>query len=512
MKHPNASGAYERLIFAALCVAIGIVVSLAGCQNVQPVPTPTPTRTPILPTATPTLTPTPTPTLTPSPTPTPSPTLPPSLVIPAGVQTLPSAETGELCPALPADLLFIREGSLWVCPAEGGSPQAIPVPPEAGRITAYQLTPDGRHIAYVTEAGELFVVDRAPDHETAAQQTRIPTSGRLIDEHGAHFALTQDGTTLFYLAWGVHPSSGPDLPEPGTGTLLSLAVTDPRGLQQVEALCQGGSGQGCGGFLLSPTEEYAAFVDARGVWSVPIEPAPGSEMALQRSRVALEARQLGVAGNHTVRLHSWSPDGAWLLLEQGSGPTASLLLLSHAAESVALGTVAPSAFCGDDCMMATSWNGDRLWILWDTGAQGCLQVTETRDLAGPIKLLHPQEPVCQAGSIPLHPRSPRPFADSGMNSDFEDTISFLQPAVPGIWSGLYTYSLSGELTPLVLLPEADGTLVWAPDGEAFLYIDGHQSPAYLGTFPTSALWDVRALLQGAHSFTWGAGLAPVGDE
>jgi hypothetical protein len=213
-----------------------------------------------------------------------------------------------------------------------------------------------------------------------------------------------------------------------------------------------------------------------------------------------------------VRIHSWSPDGDWLLLELGSATAPSLVLLAHAAESVALNTVAASAFCEEDCVMGLHWDEARLWITWDSGTQGCLQATDTRDLAGPVKLLQPKDPVCQVGTIPLHPRSPRPAEPAWTGTESADAIAFLQPAVPGIWAGLYSYAPEGELTPLVLLPEADGTLLWAPGGDAFLYSDSQQVPVYLGTLTMPALWDVRELLNGAHSFTWSRSAARVGEE
>ena len=515
MKPANSKPPYELLIFVVLCVAAGVLFALSSCQIGQPVPTPTPTRTPVLPTPTPTLTPTttptitPSPTLTPSPTPTPTPTVPPSLVIAAGVHTVPTTEGGSVCPTLSADLFFMREATLWVCPARGGAPEPVPVPSEAEsqRIIAYQVTQEGRHVAYATEAGELYVVDRM-----LGQQTRIPTSGRLVDEHGTYFALTEDGTTLYYLAWGVQPLSGPDQEPPGTASLMSLDVTAPTGLQQVEALCRGGAGRACGGFALSPAEDHAVFIDARGVWSIRLERATSNVRRLQRAETVAEARQLGVLNGQSLRIHSWSPDGQWLLLDVHGGSTPSLLLLAHEAESVALNTVATSDFCEDDCVVGTSWDGNRLWVSWDAAAQGCIQATHTDELAGPVKLLYAKEPVCQVGAIPLHPRSPGSFGDAWPGTELAHDVTFLQPAVPGIWPGLYAYAVTGEFTPLVLLPEVDGTLAWAPGGNAFLYLDSQPSPAYLGDLALGALWDVRELLLGTYSFTWSEALSGGGGE
>mgnify|MGYP000961460194 CR=1 FL=1 len=135
----------RRPVVWAVLVAVIAPLVLLGCQPSPPAPTPTATRTPILPTATPTPIPTSTPTPTATPTLTPSPTLPPELRLP------PTAVPADICPALPEDLLFLREGQLWLCTTEGGAPVAVRVPDTAKSqaVADYTVGADGRSRAHL---------------------------------------------------------------------------------------------------------------------------------------------------------------------------------------------------------------------------------------------------------------------------------------------------------------------------------------------------------------------------
>jgi len=142
---------------------VGIVERDALVPATSPLPTPVsppPTALPPTLTAPPTFTPAPPSTsIPPSPTWTPTPW--PTPAFPAE-----AAPVSQPLPALPADLYFIREGSLWRWPQAGGDFDLIVAAPEqkSGNhrklssptrgfppfgVTEYRVTPDGRHLVYV---------------------------------------------------------------------------------------------------------------------------------------------------------------------------------------------------------------------------------------------------------------------------------------------------------------------------------------------------------------------------
>ncbi|MGC9520565.1 MAG: hypothetical protein ACP5HG_01625 [Anaerolineae bacterium] len=469
---------------APMVCLLWIVWILLGCQPTEPVPTPTATRTPVLPTATATPLPTSTPTATPTPTPTPTPTLPPGLVLP------PTPAVANACPILPDDLFYLREGELWVCLAEGGAEERIPLAGEAeGReILAYRVTLDGRHVVYLTDEGELYALDRG-----TWQHTLLPTAGRLLDESGIYFEIGSDSRTLFYLAWGVRPTREP--PFDGLGaTLLALDLQDPRAPQEHLGYCHSEGDRRCGGLLPSPDASRVAFADSRGVWLVD-RGAPEDETPVL----------LGRSERVVPKLRTWSPDGAWLLLDVGETDRQALTLLSVEARDELLPT---SPLCAEPCAVGCSWvtvtaasaaSAGELWLAWDAPERGCIERV-TMPQGQRALALQAVDPLCELQGFPLHPRSPEATwrdASEGI------LVAFLQQAVPGLGEGVYGLTSAGGLAAIALLPETPGTALWAPDGSAFLHLRNTGEAAQIGVLPQQMLWDVTALLRGAGSFAWG---------
>lgn len=464
------------------CLAV-VALALVGCQPTEPAATPTPTRTPVLPTATATPIPTSTPTATPTNTPTPTPTLPPGLIL------APTATRTGICPATTADLFFLREGRVWVCLAEGGLPEQMPVAAETAdaAVIAYDVTHDSRYVTYVTAKNSFWVLDRA-----LGQHTHVPTSGRLLNENQARFAVSDDGSTLTYLAWGVQVSSGPMLEVERGGVLLSASVLTPTLRQQELATCRASASHPCQGFQIAPDKSQLAFVDGQGVWllTVPADEEP-------RLLVTLPA-----AG---VRLHSWSPDGAWVLLQATGdgdvGTSPAYALLSVSAENESLPALQPlcAAGCDDEAVWATSADGVRLWMTWDDGTQGCVASLDPYAAGAMTQPVAPGNRICEAQTLALHPSSPMggPAAAA-----LGGLVTFYQRAAPGVAAGIYALTSQAELRGVALLPDTQGTVAWSPDGAAFLYAAQNGQASHLGALRNGMFWDVRDLFMGAQTFLW----------
>lgn len=466
------------------------VASLTGCQTPDPAPTPTATRTPILPTATPTLTPTATPLPTSTPTPTPTPTLPPELVLPA------SATVVDTCPPLPTDLYFLREGALWACLAEGRALLGIPVAEQAvgESIRDYRVSSDQRRVAYITDVGELYVLDRA-----SLTHTALPTAGAVIGQGGYHFDITPDGATVVYLGWGVQTGAGPAIQGAGSGALLSISVDTPRQVQQHIGACGGSPEFPCQGFLMSPDGSKLAVLDERGLWRIDRE-TPDTPRLLAHS-----ARDPGA-----LSLRGWSPDGQSLVIDVSVGDMPALVVLSIEADDI---TLAPSPLCTRACDIGTTWSltgSDKaqMWVTWNTLAQGCYAtIPETIAESNP-ETIRPENVTCTAASFALHPRSP--LADSPFLPPGTD-LAFLQAGGTGLYGGVYALARSTSPTDttdfavVAVIPEdlaSQGRLLWSRDGGAFIHELDDGQATLLGVMQPPALWDVSGFLRGATHVTW----------
>ncbi|MBN2392235.1 MAG: hypothetical protein JXR84_16020 [Anaerolineae bacterium] len=472
----------KKLIFFVL-ILLCVIAALSACETPgTPTPTPTPTRTPILPTATPTLTPTPTPTPTPTVTPTPTPTLPPGLLLPV------QAVEPQGWPALPAELYFLREGRIWVWLAEGGALDAIPVAAEDtdvegnGAILAYRVTPDKRFIAYATDAGKLYIFDRA-----LREHTYIPTAGRLIEalagSPASAFEVTPDGQYLVYIAWGVQ-STLPDTPGAATayppyGTILALNLTDVRQPQRELGFCNSTTIAKCTGLALAPDGSQLAYEDSTGVWLTPLE-VPEPRLVLP------------YAEDPGWRFSAWSPNSRWLILETQSEQSAALALFNIATEQL----MPIDVSCPQDCHIALSWGEQSIWISTDSPEQGCLYEVQPVIDESRLEITFGQ---CLIDSWALHPTSPLALPDGWVAFIHRGCGADCNGPAPG----LYFLGAEDSTRPIALLDDAEGSALWTTDASAFLYLDPENQPYRLGVTGSMGFWDVSRALEGAHTFQWG---------
>jgi len=386
----------------------------------------------------------------------------------------------DICPALPEDLLFLREGQLWLCTTEGGAPVAVRVPDTAKSqaVADYTVGADGRYVVTITAAGEAFVLDRV-----LGEHTLLSTAGRLIDEDGIHMDLTADGPRLLYLAWDVQPTLSSAQLEQSSGTLMMLDVSNPTLRQQHLAFCRGLDDRPCLGFALAPDENAVVLADSRGIWWIGLD-QPG------------DPRLLGHTDDTIVGVRAWAPDGQSVLVEVDAGAGPALVLLSVEAADV---PIAASPVCVAPCELQTDWDElGQLWVAWNTPAQGCVAAAVARDAGSPSQPVGVAASVCEVLGTPMRPRSLNVVPDLG--------ATFLQPAGRASYAGIYALPSGGGPYPIALIPGADGTALWSRDGGAFLYADATGLATQIGVLSSGLIWDVAGLLSGAHTFTWCAGV------
>ena len=464
-------------VFVLLC----IVAALSACEMPgTPAPTPTPTRTPILPTATPTPTPTMTPTPTPTITPTPTPTLPPGLLLPV------QAVEPQDWPSLPAELYFLREGRIRVWLAEGGALDTIPVAEESDSVLAYRVTPDKRSVLYVTDAGKLYVFDRA-----SQEHAYIPTAGRLIEPLAGppdvDFDVTADGQYLVYIAWGVQ-STLPGSPESVTaefpyGTLLAIDLTDVRQAQRELGFCNSTTTAQCAGLALAPDGSHVVFEDSAGLWLTAFD-APEPHLVLPYT------------GNSGWRFSAWAPNSRWLILEAQPGQEAALALFNVAAEQL----MPIDVSCPGDCRIELSWGEQSIWMSAEAQGLGCLYEVQPVTGAATLEIAYEK---CLIGPWALHPTSPRALPDGWVAFVHRGCGTDCHGPAPG----LYFLGPDEETRPIALLESAEGSALWTADASAFLYFDPDGIPTHMGVtgsaMSASGFWDVRRTLEGAQTIRWG---------
>ncbi len=404
------------------------------------------------------------------------------------------AALASSCPQLPADLYFLREGMLYACPAEGGAEVVVtPVEWATGHsVRDYRVSASSPRIAIITEAGDLYVMDRGQ-----SLQIHIPTAGRVIGEHGAFFDITPDGQTVIYLAWGVQADAGPVAEGSVSGMLLAISVDDPRQRQVSLGDCGGAEAAPCYGFRLSPDGSKVALMDRQGLWII--------------DRTAPEPRRLVLSSNdHAFTLRDWSVDGEALVVESSvNGMPAIGVLSTQASEA----TLSFSPLCPLPCDIGTAWATTEdgpmeLWVTWDTPAQGCYGRIQGPTPDRPWSTLLPTDIVCSGPDMPLHPRSPHA---EGLSVAIGKDLAFLQASVPGFYSGIYAIirsaggAAASQYAVTALIADdlaAQASLLWTVDGRAFVLQQGSGEAVLLGVLQPPALWDVRDVLDGAATIKW----------
>lgn len=201
------------------------------------------------------------------------------------------------------DLCYAWDGELWVRPAgaeesrrivveagserRGGATEWIDV---AGQMTEFDVSPDGREIAFVAR-GEVFVT--AVEHPVTRRITDTPEQERSV-------SFSPDGRSLLYAgerggSWNLYRSDLVDPEEPDF--FNATAIVERPVLVTAEETFQP---------AFSPDGKEIAYLENRTTLKV-LDPASG------RSRTILvgDRNYSYVDGD---QWYQWSPDGRWFLV------------------------------------------------------------------------------------------------------------------------------------------------------------------------------------------------------
>jgi len=373
------------------------------------------------------------------------------------------------------------------------------------RVHDYGFSLDGSRLLYVTEAGELQVVELATGDEFL-----VPVIG-----HPEQFALTSDNRYIIYLSVGspsaTHASGAgqaalsrlsQDGEEISHGTLFAADVQAPARPYEL-GFCGPAEGEevrmGCKGFLLSPAGHELVFTDDRGVWFVEV---PEGKPRL------LADQSFPEDGGEWCDVHiplAWFPDGQRLLL-QVRCYVGGILAVMEA--STGLEQALPDTGCYVDCHVEWSWGPTGLWVSTIPGTLYLVEVS-------PEGFLQITPGAVDTESRRLWPTEVRPLSDGGVAFAHQRCAISTGTADPWPAPGIFVAQPDGAVRRVASLPTFPcrrttfleetiyrGTVLWTPDDAAFLYLDDQGRAMLLGLTDGTRLWDVRGLLCDASDLHW----------
>lgn len=488
-------------------------------------PTPRPEATPTkdrrqFVTIGPTATPRP-PTPRPTPTPTPFPAFPAEAVQPTG------------WPPLPANLYFLRNGSLWLWPQAGGELEQVVAAPQGDGssstgdsrplgVRSFALSSDGRYVVYdfwdvdAAKPPSLIVLDRKKEKHTVIPNN-LPST--IETDWPPWFAITPDGRYVVFIAWGTRPTSdakgqegrrvtGASLTSKLAGKIFAVEVQHPRrkfALGYCASHSDSEYEKNCQGLALAPDGRQVSFTDGRGVWVAAMP--KGAARLLVEDTFPKE-----FCGAFSAR--EWSPDSRRMLMHVGcyeGGYHAVLELPKPGKARTARWQQIPDTgfYVGARVDLAWSEAGKSLLLSRLNLVDG--QAFVTRLAASDPK----QATMVLSSAWPgdFWPISPHDLPDGRIAFANQQCIDG-----PGQSSGIYALtevdsapSWVASLPTLSCMaangfPDPYARVHWSGNGAAFIYFawgdDWISRPVLVGASSDGAIWDVREALADASDLRW----------
>jgi len=421
----------------------------------------------------------------------------------AATSAAPIPVTNGSLPTLPADLYFLRAGAVWRWPRAGVAVERVVAQSVEMAVQGFAVASEGGQVV-----AQIFKLDR-PD--VFAEWRVVDPVGGQPTRDVAVEAGEWDTVDAFevapgasYVVYSTVGGTGGDC-----GTPVYVAMLDGSSVTRLLGDCdrqrsdQAGGECRCRGLRLSRNGGRLAYSDGSGdLWVVDLPDG--------------EPRRLVEGDFETLREpRQWSPDGRYLVVEDGLGECSGSILWDVDTES----TLELDSACMSH-LAETAWSREPGTLILTTGGVSptAWHVTDSGPSAT-FKQLRRLWPERLTGGNPVT-ASPveLPGGDIGFVVKNDDPTVF-----PGV--GVFRMRQNGAGVQLIAgLPPGspdDGELAgeysgvfgdvhWSPGGGAFLFAgldasSGPHIPTLVGLSDGSAVWDVSDVLRGADgdSFVWG---------
>jgi len=212
------------------------------------------------------------------------------------VRFLSASTSGDLCYAYDGEIWLRSAGAdtsskIEVVVANDGHNNEIEFIDVSGKITEFDLSPDGKEIAFIAR-GELFVT--SSDHKTTRRITSTPEQERSV-------TFSPDGRSLLYAgerggSWNLYRTDLTDDDEP---SFFNATAMEEKAVLETEAETFQP--------YFSPDGKEVAYLEDRTELKV-INLASGES----RTIMAADLNYSYIDGD---QWYEWSPDGRWFLVE-----------------------------------------------------------------------------------------------------------------------------------------------------------------------------------------------------
>ncbi len=469
--------------------------------------------------------------------------------------------TAEALPALPASIVFERDGTLRAWPSTGNALVTLtePAQPDLGPKARGFAQGGTDRIVFLESWSEVTEGARADrtdlvvhDVDSGLRQAVLSWKEPLPV---SHLAISGDGRWVTYLdgdCGGRGPGLARTLPVPTRGgscggtwyVVAAEAGAIPRALGTCTVHREREISIGCERSLPDPAGSRLAWGDDEGLWVVELPDGPPRQMtsAGGYETATSEASDQYVAALQRPDL--WSADGRWLVTDGPAGVEGSVIRLWDMAS---LQEASGIGFCYVGC-------SELGWNLSDSGDAAPLVETNADSVAVTLRPSHAAEAQTATPLLARMPGSDLPghavpdgFAALGWSPGdpprpFSPIVTPDGTLVFGVrhvsdrryrGNALLSMTLApdgtskpdaSDLHPIVTLPAMGtddqgssnsgrlGQVIWSADGSAWVFRGpspptaddpyGNRGYVWVGLTDGSAVWDASDVLRGALGIAW----------